>query len=217
MATRERARDRGNAAADLAAAEIGHEVRTARRNAGLSLRAAAASVGLDHSVFGRLERHELGNVTVRQLALACAAVGLRLSARTNPSGDPARDAGQLRLLQRFRARLPSTSPWATEVPMPMAGDLRALDAWTRLRGQTIGVEAETRPHDIQAVTRRALLKKRDAGLDRLILLIADTRGNRDLLAAHREDLRSMFPLDTREILRALARGEPPSADGIVIL
>ena len=217
MATRERPIDRGNAAANEAAIDIGRQIRMARRSAALSLRAAAASVGLDYSVFGRMERHHLGNVTVRQLALGCAAVGLKLSARAFPDGDPARDAGQLRLLARFRPRLPASAPWATEVPLPLPGDLRALDGWTRLQGATIGIEAETRPNDLQATTRRVLLKKRDANLDRLILLIADTPANRTMLAAHREHLRGAFPLDTRAVLGALGRGEPPTDDGIVVL
>jgi hypothetical protein len=174
-------------------------------------------VGLDYSTFGRLERHELENVSVRQLALACAAVGLELSIRTYLRGDPARDAAHLRLLARFRSRIPPGAPWATESPMPIAGDLRALDGWTRLGGQSIGVEAETRLTDVQAVERKALLKKRDAKLDRMFLLVAESRPNRALLEAHREALRSSFPLDTRQILAAMARGLAPGADGIVVL
>jgi hypothetical protein len=204
-------------AADDAAAEIGRQIRIARRNAALSLRVAAGVVGLDYSTFGRIERHELGNVSMRQLALACTAVGLEISVRAYPGGDPARDAAQLKVLGRFRSRLPPAAPWATEVPMPIPGDLRALDGWTRLLGVTIGVEAETRPRDLQAVVRKALLKKRDAGLDRMILLLAESRANREMLALHREDLRAVFPLDTRSILAAISKGEPPAGDGIVVL
>lgn len=217
MTTRVRRADRGLAAASRASYEIARQIQVARRSAGLSLRAASGSVGLAYSTLGRIERNELRNVTLRQLALACAAVGLELSVRGYPSGDPARDAGQLRLLARFRRRLPSSLPWASEVPMPIPGDLRALDAWTRVAGSTIGIEAETRPNDLQAASRRAVLKKRDAELDRLILLLADTRANRELLALHREDLRAGFPLDSRAILAALTRGEAPSEDGIVVL
>lgn len=183
----------------------------------MSLRAAAAAVGLDYSTFGRLERQELDNVSVRQLALACAAVGLDLSLRTFLRGDPARDAAQLRLLARFRSRLPADAPWATESPMPIPGDLRALDGWTRAGGQSIGVEAETRLIDVQAVARKAMLKKRDARLDRMILLVAESRPNRALLGVHREALRSTFPLDTRPILAALSVGVAPASDGIVVM
>jgi len=101
--------------------------------------------------------------------------------------------------------------------MPIPGDLRALDARTRLQGRWIGFEAETQLSDLQAIERRAKLKKRDAGLDVLILVVADTVRNRRVLAEHRETLRGSFPLDTREVLAALGRGEAPTGDGIVII
>ena len=183
----------------------------------MSLRAVAAAVGLDHATFARIERNEIENVSVRNLALACAAVGMVLSARAYPAADPVRDAPQLRLLARFRARLPGSALWQTEMPLPIPGDLRALDGFTRLRGRSIGVEAETRVTDIQAVARKVQLKKRDAQLDVIVLLISDTRGNREAVALHREALRAAFPLDTRAVMALLAAGDPPQADGIVVL
>lgn len=217
MTSRERPRDRGIALADRLTGFLGKDIREARRGGGLSLRAAAASVGLDHSTFAKIERNEIEHVSVRNVALACTAVGLVLSARAYPAADPVRDAPQLRLLARFRARLPASAPWQTEVPLPIPGDLRALDGFTRLRGRSIGVEAETRVTDVQAVGRRVQLKKRDGQLDILILLISDTQANRTVLALHREALRAAFPLDTRAVMSALAAGEPPPSDGIVVL
>lgn len=55
---------------------------------------------------------------------------------------------------------------------------RALDGFTRLRGRSVGVEAETRITDVQAIARKVQLKKRDTRLDMLILLVSDTRANR---------------------------------------
>ena len=101
--------------------------------------------------------------------------------------------------------------------MPLPGDLRALDARSSMTGKSIGFEAETRQTDAQAVERQAQLKKRDARLDRKILVVSDTRSNREFLARHREHLRGSFPLDTRAILAALALGEAPDGDGIVVL
>jgi ribosome-binding protein aMBF1 (putative translation factor) len=66
MASRERPRDRALEHADRAVADLGRQVRLTRRGAGLSINAAAAAVGLDPSTFGRIERGELENVTVRQ-------------------------------------------------------------------------------------------------------------------------------------------------------
>ena len=172
---------------------------------------------MDHATFGRIERGRIEGVSLTQVTLACLAVGLEPAFRAFPRGDPVRDAGHLRLLARFRARLPVSAPWETEVPMPIPGDLRALDGRTRLRGQLIGVEAEVQLRDVQAIERKVVLKKRDAGLDVLILLVADSAANRETLRMHRAALRGAFPLDTREVLASLARGDPPRADGVVIL
>jgi hypothetical protein len=65
--------------------------------------------------------------------------------------------------------------------------------------------------------RRCALKMRDGGIRIVILLVADTIANRRMLALHREDLRTNFPLDTREVLLKLAAGKPPAASGIVVL
>ena len=217
MATWERRRSRGQAVARRMLREIGTQVRIARQAAGLSLRAAATTVGLDYSTLGRIERGLLPGASLEQISLACVAVGLEPSLRAFPRGDAPRDAGQLRLLARFRARLPASAVWQTEVPIPIPGDLRALDARTELEDRRIGIEAETHLGDLQAIERRALLKKRDSGIDFLILLIADTRSNRTRLGVFREEIRGAFPLDSREILAAIQRGHAPTADGIVVL
>lgn len=217
MVARGTLRDRALERASRDIRRVVEEIRATRRAAGLSIREAAAAVGMDESSFARLERAALEHPTADQLALACSAVGLVLRLRAFLVGEPVRDAGQLRLLARLRARIAPGLPWATKVPMPSPGDQRALDGWTRADGLSIGIEAETRLGDLQALQRRALLKKRDATLDRLVLVVADTRDNRNVLDAHRELLRGSFPLDTRRVLSALGSGHAPAADGIVII
>ncbi len=76
---------------------------------------------MSRSQYGRVERGELNLLSIEQACRAAAAVGLELSVKTFPNGDPVRDAGQLRLLERFRALLPggrdvadrgaATHPW----------------------------------------------------------------------------------------------------------
>jgi transcriptional regulator with XRE-family HTH domain len=195
----------------------GREVHLARLGSGVSLRDAAASVGLDYRTFARIERGEVAGVSVERLCLACAAVGLEFNGRPYLAGDAVRDAPSLRLLSRLRACLPDGVPWRHEMPLPIPGDLRAVDAATGLLDVSIGFEAETRVTDIQAVARRAMLKQRDAGLDVMILVLNDTRANRAVLDSHREALRGDFPLDTRAVLKELRAGRPPAANGIVVL
>jgi transcriptional regulator with XRE-family HTH domain len=216
MTSTQRRLDRGGDQAGRIQAMTGTEIRLSRRGAGVSIRTAAASVGMSETMFGRIERGRLPNVTVRQLAVACAAVGLKFAARPYVDGDPVRDAGHARLLERLHRELPAGSSWRTEVPVAGRGDPRAWDAQCRFAGAKIAIEAEMRLSDLQALDRRIALKRRDANLALVVLLVADTVGNRRALAAHRESLRSSFPLDTRAVLAALRAGRAPTACGIVV-
>jgi hypothetical protein len=102
----------------------------------------------------------------------------------------------------------------------MDRDLRAWDA--DIRGSQpqewrCRVDAETRVADAQALERRLTLKARDDPDGHLILLLADTRANRRAVGWLREGLRDLLPLDSRQLLRALARGVDPGGSGIVML
>jgi transcriptional regulator with XRE-family HTH domain len=217
MGTRERRSDRGREQAARINVTTGVEVRLTRRSGGTSIRTAAAAVDMSESTFGRIERGRLPNVTVEQLALACASVGLKFVARAYPDGAPVRDVAHTRLLRRFRDQSPAEIVWRTEVPIPILGDLRAWDLQAKVGTETIGIEAETRLSDVQALDRRIALKVRDSPVTLVLLVLADTTANRRALAESREALRPAFPLDTRAVLGALRSGGPPSASGIVVL
>jgi hypothetical protein len=146
-----------------------------------------------------------------------AVVGLVPRIGLFPAGRAVRDAAQLKLLETFRSRIAATWRWGTEVPIPIPGDLRAWDALMSKTACRIGVEAITKLGDVQAQSRAALLKGRDSGVDRVILLIRDTDANRRALAAAFDVLKGSFPRGTRETLRALAAGEDPGGNAIVIL
>ena len=70
---------------------------------------------------------------------------------------------------------------------------------------------------VVATDRRIALKMTDDDVDRVILLVADTRRNRRVLREFRELLRERYPLETREILTALQEGRLPSKSGIAVL
>jgi hypothetical protein len=78
------------------------------------------------------------------------------------------------------------------------------------------VEAETRLSDVQALERRIGAKQRDLGLERVILLLADTAANRRAVSQIPE-LARRFPLSARGCLMALAAGRDPGGDAIVFL
>ena len=99
----------------------------------------------------------------------------------------------------------------------MPGDLRAWDAMTRLWGRPVGIEAELRPTDLQALERRLELKKRDAGVSRLILVLADTRSNRAFLRWAGDSLKERFRLQGKQALDALRGPRDPGSDLLVVV
>jgi transcriptional regulator with XRE-family HTH domain len=192
------------------------ELEDARLVAGLSVREVARAVGVSQHRIERALRAETRALTVDLAARIAVVVGLQLAASLHPNGDPLRDRAQLRLLERFRARLHSSLSWRTEVPMPIAGDLRAADGFIHGAWGSAIVEAETRVTDSQAVERKGTLKKRDLAADRLILLLADTPYHRRFLDLHPE-VRERLPIGTRGCLAALGRGDDPGGDCLVLL
>jgi hypothetical protein len=78
-------------------------------------------------------------------------------------------------------------------------------------------EAETRPHDWQALERHVSLKQRDGGVDHVLLVLGDTRHNRHLVRLAGPALLEHFPVPSHEALRALAAGSSPRGSAIVFL
>jgi transcriptional regulator with XRE-family HTH domain len=216
MPVRESAAARGARRGRLLRLRLGEGLADARKAAGLSLREVARLVGVGHEVIARLERGDARSLTIDLVARTAAVLGHELASSLYPNGDPVRDRGHLALLDRFRARLPPTTSWRAEVPMPITGDLRSGDAVISLASGDLLVEAETRIDDIQAVERKAAAKARDLGATRTILVLADTRHHRRMLRDHRE-LLERFPVGTRACITALGRGEDPGGDCLVIL
>ena len=184
---------------------------------GLSAREAAAALGWSHTKVLRIERARSPRVAARDLHSLAAAVGLDVSMRTFPGAGPVRDAAHVRLLARFRACLPATLRWATEVPLPMPGDQRAWDALISGNGWRFGIEAETGPRDAQALVRRLNLKARDGGVQGVVLVLPDTRRTRAFLREAAAELRPALPCESRPILGRLAAGLPPAGNGIVVI
>jgi transcriptional regulator with XRE-family HTH domain len=217
VATRERRIDRGRRRARQALAKVGEEFREARLSGGLSQDQVADAVGISQAELSRIERGMAPWVTYETLVLIAAVLGLDLPLRAYPVSSPIRDAAQLKLLAKFRALLPAGLTWRTEVPLQIERDLRAWDAVVGGRGWQVQVDAETRLRDVQALTRRAALKRRDDGAEIMILLVADTRHNRQVVRLARPDLIGDFPIPGASVLAALSRAERPTGSGIVFV
>ena len=124
----------------------------------------------------------------------------------------------LRSAERFRRRLPPSTIWRTEVPIPIPGDHRAWDGVAALRAEARRVRAAKRD---STTSRRSnggsTLKQRDGDVDIVLLVVADTTANRRFLEQHREQFRGLLPLDSRQVLDAFRRGVLPERSGIVIV
>lgn len=195
---------------------IGEGLVTARLTSALSLREVGRKIGVSPQRVARAERGDPAALTVDLAARLAPVVGLQLAVSLHPNGDPVRDRGHLALLARLRQRIPSSLNWRVEVPIPIAGDLRSGDAMVTVTERDILIEAETRLDDLQAVERKGAAKARDLGALRTVLLVADTRHNRQVMRDHPE-LAQRFPIDTRACLARLAKGQDPGGDALVIL
>lgn len=196
-------------------ADLGRDLRIARLEADLSLREIASATGISAPQESRIERGVMRTVTIEQVARMAAAVGLDLSARLHPAGDPIRDAAHAALVERLRARLHPSLTLLTEVPLPIPGDRRAWDAVIRGTAWQIPAEAETRPRDMQALDRRLALKLRDGGFESVLLVLLDSAANRRLVRSGAIPPR--FSLDGRSALARLAEGREPGESAVVLL
>ena len=217
MANRVRRVDEATIAGRRLQADLGAELREARLARGLRQVDVARATSVSSSRISRVEHGLLRDLAIGDTARHGAAVGLRLHARFYPSGSGLRDAAQLDLLRRLRVRIGDAWSWQLEAPLNIPGDMRAFDLLLTGGGATIAVEAITRLRDAQAQLREATRKQRDGHAPRLVILLSATPHNRDALGSAGDVLATSFPLTTRPTLAALANGQDPGQNGIVLL
>lgn len=198
-------------------ARVMSDARIARVGAGLAQSEVARAIGVSASQYSRMERGLSQDLSIRRASRLCAALGLDLSVRTFPAGDPIRDAAHVALLERLHARCHVSLSWRTEVPMELAGDRRAWDATISASLWRVGVEAETALTDLQALDRKLALKERDGGMDRVVLVLLDSRRNRSALRVAGDILRRRFPIDSAVALAHLAHGTDPGGNAMILL
>lgn len=217
MGTKERQVDIGTARGLESIRRAGQEIRQARTDRGLSLNVIGQAVGMSESQVSRIERGLVEHVSVRDLARLNAVVGLDLSLKSYPSGQPIRDVAHVELLNDFRRQLHRSLRWAVEVPLPIPGDRRSWDGLISAEGWRYGVEAETAPRDSQSVARRVQLKQRDGQISGVLLVLRRTVQTRRFLAAAEGHLRDLFPVDGVRALERLRAGVDPDGNAIIVL
>jgi len=220
--------DRGKARGRSIVATLCRDLADARIACGLSYADLGAAVGISGQQAARICRGQSKHVSIVRLSGLLAATGLDLSSRAYPAGLPVRDAAHLALLGRLRARLPSLVRWHAEAPLvvqppgliglsPGTTDRRAWDAVIEGSTWRVGMEAETRLGDVQALERRVALKYRDGNVVAVLLLVNDTAHNRRIVGDEGSGLRAQFPGGAREAFRLLAMGRPPASSTVLVL
>lgn len=210
---------RAAAAAARQLAALGDELRDARVAAGTSQEHVATESGMSRQRYSRIERGRCPDLSLVDLHRLGSVVGLSASVRLYPVGLPLRDAAQASRLKAFLALAAAPLKYRLEVSLParVGGfEQRAWDAVLYGRGRRTGIELETRLRDLQGVIRRIDLKRRDDPTESFLLLVADTRVNRRVLAEYARllvDLPRRRPSDVRAELQG---GRHPQS-GIVLV
>lgn len=198
---------------------IGREFEAGRLALGASQDHVAEASRISRPRYSRIENGKAPTLQVIEVARIASVLGLESSIRLYPGGPPVRDAAHARRLGAFLACAARPLITRTEAPLPALADRRELRAWDGLivgHGERTAVELEMRLHDTQALERRISLKRRDDPTDWFLLLIADTRTNRRVLAS----LPDLFPdlphLARTQALQRLESGMHPGT-GIVLV
>lgn len=217
MATREARTERGRRRGERLTAWLLDELRTARLNADVSQRELASALGWSQSEYFRFENRRTRATSIIDISAVASLLGLELSAGLHPVGQPIRDKGHQALIRRFLAQISEAFRVLAEVPLPIPGDRRAWDLLLRLPQQLIGVEAETRIRDMQRLVRHVHQRERDGGVDAIVLLLAATRTNRELVDELRIALGPAYATLPRALLASLRSGQLLPGSGVVLL
>ncbi len=186
-----------------------------RRQASLSQAVVAHALGVSRSALAAWEQRRV-EPTYTQLCRWGAIVGLDISLRSFIGGDPLRDAGQLRLLERFGRLIGPGWTWQAEVPITTdPRDRRAFDAIIRAGPARAAVEGVVRLLDAQGQTRPIVAKQEAAGIGCVILVLADSRHNRMAVASAEPTLAPAFPIRPRPALTILRAGGVPDQNAFV--
>lgn len=219
MPSASRAFDRGTRLADRQRHEVGEEFRERRVRLNQSQEQVAEACHVSRVHYGQVENGRVPKLSIVEVNRIAAVLGLTPSLRLYPSGAPVRDAGQAKRLLRFLAAVAAPLSYRLEVPLPRVEDRLEQRAWDAVLfggGARTAIELEMRLRDIQAVLRRIDLKRRDDPTESLLLLVADTRLNRRVVAEFAGLLLDLPRLKPSVVKAALEAGKHPPT-GLVLV
>ena len=158
------------------------------------------------------------NLSIVEASRIAGILGLDLSVRLYPGQGPLRDEAHSSRLSRVLEHVRPPFRYRTEVPLPaqpLHSELRAWDAMITGAGRRTAVELEMRLRDGQALERRVALKRRDDPTDEFVLIVADTHGNRRVLASSPGLFADLPRLGPSRVTAALEAGRHPPTSLIV--
>lgn len=192
-------------------------LRSARVSLGLSQRAVARQLGCSQSQFSRFEAKKVKHPTIVRLASIASILGLEPSLTFHAKGPAIRDKGHEALIGRLLKVLSPTWHVLREAPFPNLGDARSWDVLLRLGNYRIGIEAETRIRDVQALVRRMRDRAHAGGADVILIVLSDSAHNRQLVDQLRAALGEDFSTPQSALLQAIRNGTQLRASGVVLL
>jgi transcriptional regulator with XRE-family HTH domain len=219
MTANDRVRARGAARARRILADFAAETRHARVQAGLSQEEVGRRAGLSGDKVWRVEHELLPTLSINDACRIAAVTGLDFAGRTYSSGVPIRDVAQAPRLVRLLSNVGHPLRFATDAALPAREGIPERRAWDALilgSGERTAVELESRLTDIQATTRRHNEKRRDDPVDHFLLVVANTRHNRRVMAEFASLLAGLPQLRTATVLRLLAQGKHPPTGWIYL-
>lgn len=220
MASKETRRQRGRRRGLELAAHTLAELRTIRVTSDVSMEALARQLDCSQSSVSRRISSPT-SVTLVGLSEMAAVLGMELSVRLYPVGDPIRDKGHQALGRRFDALIGPAWSSTAEALLPGQGGLRAWDRLLRLIGAAerhlVGVDLETRIRDVQELVRRTRLRERDGGVDHIVIVLSDSATNRRLVDQLRDALGSDYGTSPRQIMSALREGRPLPGSAVILV
>lgn len=220
MAANDRLRSRGTRRGNEILNDFGNEAREARVGAGISQEELGRRLGMSGDKVWKIEHAKLLTLSFLDGAEMAAVLGFDLSAKLYPSGAKIRDEGQAKRLITLLANVGPPLRYRTDVGLPQADgaptDLRGWDAVLYGHGERTCVEYEVRLHDVQATIRRHNLKRRDDPPDHFLMVVADTRHNRQVLRTYADLFADQPRLRTSNVLKLLRTGQHPPT-GLILL
>jgi len=217
MPTRESNADRGRRRGRQLSAGVVRQLREARVTGGLSQKAMARGLGWSQQNYSRFELDQLASVTLIDVCVAASVLGLEPTLTFHRIGPALRDKGHEALIGRLLRLLSPAWKVAREVPFPNPGDPRWWDLILRIPDFRLGVEAETRIRDMQALIRRMKERARDGGADALLLVLSDSQHNRGLVSDLRGGLGEDFGERQSVVVQALRSGARLARCGIILI